>query len=308
MTQWWEKLVYQLIRILARWIGSMSPRRGLRVGRFLGRLLFRWHGRYREIAVENLRNAYPEKEVKETRDIAARVFENLGTLLYEICRSTILSDDDYSRLVTVDGRHHIEKAHARGKGVLLLTAHFGNWEYLTAMIPHFGHPISIVYRPLDFKPLEHFIVDLRTRFGARMIAKKKGFRKVLGSLQRKEMVALLMDQNVAWREGVFAPFFNRPACTNKGLALLALKTGAPVVPVFLLREADGYRGVIQPEIPQVRTGDKTKDVEINTANYNRAIEDIVRQYPEQWFWVHRRWNTRPYCPWPRRAKAKAAKK
>jgi Kdo2-lipid IVA lauroyltransferase/acyltransferase len=299
MTHGWEKLTYQLIRILARWVGRMPPQRGLRTGKRLGRRLFRWHGRYRDIALENLRKAYPEKGEMEICDIAERVFENLGKLFYEVCRSTALSDDDYSRLVTIEGRHHIEDAYARGRGVLLLTAHFGNWEYLTAMIPHFGRPISIVYRPLDFKPLEHFIVSLRTRFGASMIAKKKGFRKVLGSLQRKEMAALLMDQNVAWREGVFAPFFNRPACTNKGLALLALKTGAPVVPVFLLREADGYRGIIQAEIPLIRTGDRTKDVETNTAAYNRAIEAMVRRYPDQWFWVHRRWNTKPFCPWPR---------
>jgi Kdo2-lipid IVA lauroyltransferase/acyltransferase len=277
----------------------MSPRRGLCYGGRIGRLLFRWHARYRKIAIENLRNAYPEKAEADTRRTAVKVFENLGKLFYEICWSTTLSDEAYSRLVTIDGLQHIEDAYARGKGVLVLTAHFGNWEFLAGMVPAIGLPISIVYRPLDFKPLEQFVVERRTRFGGRMIPKKKGFRKVLQSLQQKEIVALLMDQNVAWREGVFAPFFNRPACTNKGLALLALKSGAPVVPIFLLREDDGYRGIIQPEIPLIRTGDKTKDVEINTAAYNRAIEAMVRQYPEQWFWVHRRWNTKPYCPWPR---------
>jgi Kdo2-lipid IVA lauroyltransferase/acyltransferase len=300
MKHWWKKLAYRLIRFLSRRIGQMSPPRGLRTGACMGRLLFRWHARYREIALANLRSAYPEKTAAQIRDIAVKVFENLGKVFFETCRAAVLSDSDYSRLVAIDGARHIENAYARGKGVLVLTAHFGNWEYLTAMIPPIGHPISIVYRPLDFKPLEQFIVELRTRFGGRMIPKKKGLRKILQSLQQREIVALLMDQNVAWREGVFAPFFNRPACTNKGLALLALKSGAPVVPIFLLREDNGYRGIIQPEIPLIRTGDKTKDVEINTAAYNRAIEAMVRQYPEQWFWVHRRWNTKPHCPWPRK--------
>jgi KDO2-lipid IV(A) lauroyltransferase len=277
----------------------MSPQNGQGNGARIGRLLFRCHARYRKIAINNLRHAYPAKAESETRKTAVKVFENLGKLFYEICWATTLSNEAYSRLVAIDGLHHLNDAYSRGKGVLVLTAHFGNWEFLTAMIPIIGHPISIVYRPLDFRPLERFIVELRTRFGARMIPKKKGFRKVLQGLQQKEIVALLMDQNVALREGVFAPFFNQPACTNKGLALLALKSEAPVVPIFLLREDNGYRGIVQPEIPLVRTGDKTKDVEVNTAAYNRAIEAVVRRYPEQWFWVHRRWNTKPYCQWPR---------
>jgi len=299
MTHWWEKLTYLLIRLLSRLVGRVSPERGMRSGERMGRLLFRWHARYREIALDNLRRAYPEKEEKEKRHIAVKVFENLGKLFYEICWATTLSDEDFGRQVTIEGMHHINDAYAQGKGVLALTAHLGNWEFLAVVGQRIGHPMSVVYRPLDFKPLEHFIVKMRARFGAKMIAKKKGFRKVLQRLQQKEMVGLLMDQNVAWREGVFAPFFNRPACTNKGLALLALKSGAPVIPIFLLREAEGYRCIIQAQVRLIRTGDKTKDVEINTAAYNRVIEAMVRQYPEQWFWVHRRWNTRPYCPWPR---------
>ncbi len=113
------------------------------------------------------------------------------------------------------------------------------------------------------------------------------------------MVGLLMDQNVAWREGVFADFFGRPACTNKGMALLALKTGAPVIPAFLIRNHSGFTAKFLPEIPLIKTGDKVKDLEANTAQYNRVIESVVRQYPDQWFWVHRRWNTRPFYPWPR---------
>jgi KDO2-lipid IV(A) lauroyltransferase len=299
MKRWWEYPLYILVVGSAKLFGSLPHEHGITLGNALGRLLFRLHGRYRIIALENLRNAYPDKQERECRQIATRVFENLGKILYEICWSTTMSNRELGKQVRIEGMRHIKTAYAKNRGVLVLTAHFGNWELLSIVGKKIGYPLSVVYRPLDFTPLERFIIGLRTRFGGHLIPKKKGLRKILRSLGRKQLVGILLDQNVAMREGVFAPFFNRPACTNKGLALLALKSGAPVVPIFLLREKNGYRGIIKPEVPLVRTGDKTKDVEINTGAYNQAIEEMVRRYPEQWFWVHRRWNTRPYCPWPR---------
>jgi len=125
-------------------------------------------------------------------------------------------------------------------------------------------------------------------------------RKILQNLKQGGLIGILMDQNVDWYEGVFVDFFGRRACTNKGLALLALKTRAPVIPIFLVREKTGFRVEIGEEIPLVKTGDKIKDIEANTQQYNNAIEAFVRRYPDQWFWVHQRWKTRPYWPWPRR--------
>jgi KDO2-lipid IV(A) lauroyltransferase len=299
-----EGFIFFIIHGLARGVGSIPRKIGLRLGKAIGQLIYWQSRRYREICINNLQNAYAEKTPAEILAIAKQVFENLGKIFYEICWSSTLDHADLSRYVKIEGMQHIRDAYAKGRGVLVLTAHFGNWELMSIVGKKIGYPLSFVYRPLDFKPFERFTVRLRTRFGAGMIPKKKGLRKILRSLDRQELVGLLMDQNVALREGVIAPFLNIPACTNKGLALLALKTGAPVVPIFLLREAQGYRGIIQPEIPLVRTGDKTKDVEINTAAYNQAIETIVRQYPGQWFWVHRRWQSKPHCEWPRRPKQK----
>ena len=259
----------------------------------MGRLAYTIVKRSRNIALNNLRNAYPEKKDAQIQRIAKAVFENLGKLLYEICWSNCLNNDELRRHVKIEGMAHIQTAYAKGKGVLVLTGHFGNWELMPVVGHLVGHPFSIVYRPLDFKPLERFTIRSRTRYGGSMIPKKRSFRKILNSLDRKEMVTLLMDQNVAAREGVFVPFFNMPACTNEGLALLALKTGAPVVPAFLLREKKGFTGMILPEVPLIRTGDKIKDLEANTSAYNQVIESVVRRYPDQWFWVHRRWNTKP---------------
>jgi len=112
-------------------------------------------------------------------------------------------------------------------------------------------------------------------------------------------VGILLDQNVDWYDGVFVDYFGRPACTNKGLALLALKTGAPVIPVFLIRDGKRFIFHCEPEVPLVRTGDKIKDIEVNTERFTKIIESFVSRYPEQWFWLHQRWKTRPYHPWPK---------
>jgi KDO2-lipid IV(A) lauroyltransferase len=183
--------------------------------------------------------------------------------------------------------------------VLALTAHFGNWELLTVSAALLDIPLGILYRPLDFKPIDRFFVNLRTRFGAKVIPQKRALREILRSLGGGEIIALLMDQNVDWYEGVFVDFMGRRACTNKGLALIALKSEAPVVPVFMVRRRNGFTTIFLPEIPLIKNGDKTRDIEENTAQYNKVIASFLHQYPEQWFWLHQRWKTRPYHPWPR---------
>jgi KDO2-lipid IV(A) lauroyltransferase len=178
----------------------------------------------------------------------------------------------------------------------------GVWELLPLLstMELKGWPANIVYRPLDYAPLEEFIVRHRTQFGAKLIKKSNALGEILKCLKRGELVALLMDQNVGWRKGVFAEFFGHRACTNKGLALLALKTRAPVVPLFLVREKSSYSVHIGEALPLITTGDRTKDLEANTQQYNTVIESFVRRFPDQWLWVHQRWKTRPYKPWPRK--------
>ena len=288
-----EHIAYGLLVLLTREIGSLPPRWGLAIGAGLGQLSYRLLRRRRHVVLENLRAAYPEKSELKIRTIALAVFRNMGKLFFEICRFTCMDDEKLLELVEISGLSHIQTAFEKGKGVLVLTAHFGNWELMPVLGALLTYPCSYVYRPLQSPVLEKFLARTRTRYGGEKIPKKRSFRKILKFLDRKGLVFLLMDQNVRRQEGVFAPFFNRPACTNKGLALLALKTGAPVVPIFLLREETGFKGLILPEVPLVNTGDKEKDLEANTRAYNLAIESVVRQYPEQWFWVHHRWKTKP---------------
>jgi KDO2-lipid IV(A) lauroyltransferase len=293
MNRMMEQIAYTLIVLLTRGVGSLPSGWGLSIGAGLGHLSYRLLRRRREVTLENLRGAYPEKSEEAIDAIALAVFRNMGKLFYEICWFTCMDDDELLGRVTISGEEHIQAAYEKGKGVLVLTAHFGNWELMPVLGAHLKHPCSYVYRPLDAAALETFLARTRTRYGGTKIPKKRSFRKILRFLDKKGLVFLLMDQNVRREEGVFAPFFNKPASTNKGLALLAMKTGAPVVPVFLIREEIGFKGLILPEIPLIDTGDKEKDIEANTLAYNRVIESVVRQYPEQWFWVHRRWKTKP---------------
>jgi KDO2-lipid IV(A) lauroyltransferase len=295
-----EKAAYKGIKILFRLLG-LIPQKWQRLSAdFLGRIIFLTDRRHQRIVIDNLTHAFGgQKNRFEIRTLAKRVFMNLVLIIFEVAWSLSLEEKQLRKYFTIDGRSNIKNAYEKNKGVLALTAHFGNFELLTVIGAMIKNPLSVVVRPLSFKPLDRFFVDLRTRFGAKMIPKQRSFRAILRSLERKEIVVLLMDQNVDWYEGVFVDFMGRRACTNSGLALLALKTRAPVIPVVLIREKTGFRAEFGPEIPLIETGDKRKDVELNTLQYNRIIEDIVRRYPEQWFWVHQRWKTRPYHPWPK---------
>lgn len=295
-----EKAVYTAIRTFFLCLGIFPLYTGRRLGALLGRLIFVCDSKHRDIALDNLFHAFGrEKGTRQIRGLGQRVFQNLGQILFEIGWSLRLKRKDIHKYFAVEGLSNLKGAHERGKGVLILTAHVGNWELLTVVTPMTGYPTSIVVRPLEFRPLEEFFIRLRTRFGGKLIPKKYSMRMVMKSLKRGEMVGLLMDQNVDWYDGVFVDFFERLACTNKGLALLALNTGVPVVPVFLVRDKSCFRIEFGHEVPLVQTGDKTKDVETNTQQYTKVIESVIRRYPDQWFWVHQRWKTRPYHLWPR---------
>jgi KDO2-lipid IV(A) lauroyltransferase len=295
-----QEIIYKAVSASFKCMGLIPRALGVRVGGFLGRISFLANRKHREIALNNLTLAYgDEKSPREIRTLAKKVFENLGKIVFEVGWFSTLNRTDFDKYFRMHGLSHYTNAVGRNKGVLLLTAHLGNWELLTIFSGMTGYPVDIIYRPLDFRPLDKFFVNQRTRFGGNLIPKNRSMRKILETLRKGQPLAFLMDQNVDWYDGVFVNFFGRRACTNKGLALLAIKTEAPVVPLFLVRENSGFRLEIGPEVPLIKTGDKRKDIEANTQQYNDVIEAFVRRYPDQWFWVHRRWKTRPSKPWPK---------
>jgi KDO2-lipid IV(A) lauroyltransferase len=262
----------------------------------LGQLLYALDGRHRRIVERNLAIAFRDRTHRERRKIARSVFRNLGRVMAEFSFIPRLNEHNLNRYLSVEGVENFHRAHEKGKGVLFLTAHFGNWEWMAAIFPLLvGYPCHVIVRPLDIQFIDRLVEGLRTRTGNHTVPKQKSMGRILHLLKEGKVIGVLLDQNVAWQEGVFVNFFGEPACTNIGMALLALKTGAPVLPSFNIRQKDGrYRVVIEPEIPLIRTGDKDSDVEKNTELFTRVIERYVREYPDHWFWLHQRWKTRPW--------------
>jgi KDO2-lipid IV(A) lauroyltransferase len=272
-----------------------------RLADILGRLWFRLDNKHRLIALNNLSLAWgDELNGRERRNIARRNFIHLARVVLELPYIRMFTPEKMDEFVTFDGVDNLDAALRMGRGVLVMTSHFGNWELMAVAFSLRYRPVNLVIRPLDIAFLDSLITAIRIRGGNQMIAKKGSVRKVLRLLAAGEVVGLLIDQNPAWYEGVFVPFFKEIACTNKALSALALRTNAPVIPAYNVREANGtYRVVFEPEVVLHRSGDARRDMEENTANFNRIIESYVRRHPEQWFWVHQRWKTRPYQPWPR---------
>lgn len=295
-----EKLIGILLTTLVGLLGKLSWGTSQQLGRALGNLLYTCNPHHRRIALDNLARALPELTLRRRQEIARGVFHNLGIMFFDICRAWQLPEAQLLRWFRLEGLEHLRQAWEQNRGILILTGHFGNWEFLSVICAKLNLPVGIVYRPLDFKPLDHLICDFRTRFGGYLIPSRKAMRRIVQIMKQKGIVAVLLDQSVDWYEGVFVDFFNQRTCTNKGLALLARKTGAPVLPLFMIRENGGFIARFLPPVPPAQTGDKTRDVEINTARYNAVYEELIRQYPEQWFWVHRRWKIQPFSPWPRR--------
>lgn len=281
-------------------LGRIPRPRARKLGNFLGDLGFWLDRRHREIALSNLAFAMgAELNAKQRLDMAKSIYRNMGQILFEVGWSLAVPPAELNRHIRIDGLENFLSAKEKGKGILVVTGHLGNWELLPIVADSANVPINVVYRPLDFAPLNLFFEKLRTRFGGRVIPASHAMIRIVRALKKKEMVPILMDQSVDWYDGVWVDFFGRRTCTSKGMAMIALKSRAPVLPVFLYREASGFRAVVGKAIPLVVTGDKTKDIEANTLNYSKAIEKAVRRHPEQWFWVHRRWKKRPYCVWPK---------
>lgn len=297
MKRVFEGVVYQLLQGLIWLLGSMPLSWCRRCGTVLGYCLHTVSRRRRKIAMDNLGLAFPDKSLSERAKLCRQIFVNLGMSVFEIFWSYRLDQKSFSRFFRIEGREYVDKAYAQGRGILSLTAHFGNWEELVVVNAMLDYPASILYRPLDFPPLERLITKMRGRFGARPIPRKKSLRQVIRALGEKHMIGILFDQRVGKKEAVYVPFFGHPVSCSNGLALLALKTKAPVVPAFLVREKDGFCAQFLPEIPLIETGDKFKDIKQNTVQYNRVMEKMIRRYPEQWFWVHRRWRSEDYSNW-----------
>ncbi len=282
-----------LLKILSFFLGHLPRALAYWLGVMLGRLGYTLDKSHRKRAIENLTMAFAgEKSPAEIALIARGVYENLAINAMELMRIPWLTREKLNGYVDTADFAKAERIIKEGRGLMACTAHFGNWELLAAAYGITSTRFEIVARKLDSPVIEDFVKWVRTRHGNRVIDKKGSMRELLKAINSGGVLGILMDQNVDWREGVFVDFFGKPACTNKGPATLALKTGTPVLPAFLVREGTRHRVVIFEELKIEATGDKERDVTELTRLMTESIERIIRMYPEQWFWVHRRWKTR----------------
>jgi KDO2-lipid IV(A) lauroyltransferase len=264
------------------------------VGISLAWMVYLLHGKLRRVGRRNLELAFPEKSRKERAKILRGVFTSLGRQLAEVCLYRRYTHENVSKIVVYEGFENYERALARGKGVLFLTAHLGAWELSAFAHSLYGYPLGVLMRPLDNPYLDRWVRNYRTLHGNKAVDKDFA-RGLIAAMRKGEAVGVLMDTNMIASQGVFVDFFGIQACTASGIARVALRTDAAVVPGFTIWDPmlKKYRLRFDPAAKLIRTGDTEADVVANTALFTKIIEDYVRRYPDQWLWVHRRWKTRP---------------
>ncbi len=290
-----RKLEYAAAWPFIKLLGILPRSLSRAFGISLGRAFYLLHGRLRAVGMRNLAMAFPEKSEAERARILRGVFTSLGRQLAELCQFPRYTRENVEEVVVYDGLENFEKAYARGKGVLFLTAHFGAWELSAFAHSLHGHWLHIVMRPMDNPYLNRLIDHYRTMHGNKTVAKDDFVRGLLAAMKAGETVGILMDTNMTPPQGVFVNFFGIPACTASGLARIALRTDAAVVPGFTIWDPGlgKYRLRFDAALELIRTGDLDADVVANTQRFTSVIEGYVRKYPDQWLWVHRRWKTRP---------------
>jgi len=273
----------------------LSVRKGL--FKLFFRLFYLVGSKNRLIVLDNLQHSFPEKDLKEIIKIAKGVYRHFAIVAAEFFSLPSIARENIHRWVELEGLKNYQSAIAKGKGVLFIAAHFGNWELMTIAVPLYLKPMQIVYRPIDSPVVDNMVEYVRTMQGNDLIPKGGSGKRIMELLQENQIIGILSDQNVAAYEGVFVDFFGRPACTGVGLAVMAMRSGAPVVPAFMVRQKSGrYKLILKPVMEAVCTDNNEADLRVNTQRFTKAIEDIIREYPDQYFWFHQRWKTKPYQP------------
>ena len=290
-----RKLEYAAAWPFIKILGAM-PRplsRAFAIG--ISQVVYLLHFRLRQVGLRNLAMVFPEKSEAERARVLRGGFASLGRQLAELCQFPKYTPENIDEVVTYEGLENYERAYARRKGVLFLTAHFGGWELSAFAHSLHGHWLHIVMRPMDNQYLDRLLQNYRTMHGNKTVAKDDFVRGLLAAMKAGETVGILMDTNMTPPQGIFVDFFGIPACTASGLARIALRTDAAVVPGFTIWDPAlrKYRLRFDPALELIRSGDLEADIAANTQLFTRVIEDYVRNYPDQWLWVHRRWKTRP---------------
>jgi KDO2-lipid IV(A) lauroyltransferase len=289
-----HRLEYCLARGVLKALGALPHPAARGVCAALATLSYWFWPRLRKVGHFNLKLAFPEWSVRQRRRVLFGLFRNFGRMLADFAHFPRWNRQNIERLIIYDGFEHYARAQSQGRGVLFLTAHFGNWELGSFAHGVYGYPCHFVVRELDNPPLDRLINAYRCLSGGKAIEKRDFARQVLRAFAQGEAVGILIDQNMLAGEGVFVDFFGRAACTTTGPARVARKTGVPIVLGLVIWDANLHKYRLRFEsVEWIRREDPEEEILVNTASFTHLIEEYVRRYPEQWLWVHRRWKTRP---------------
>jgi len=291
------RLEYVALRSVLGFLAALPLWLALRAGELGALLGYLLDVPHRRIGMRNLGIAFPERSRRERRRILRGSFLNLGRMAAELAHLPRLSTEQLRDMVRFEDEAWWKEAVGweRSTGVLVLSGHFGNWELLVFAHGMRGHPVHMVHRAIANPLVDRWLNALRARAGTRMIRKNAGAGGVLHALRERALLVLPIDQNSTRGLGVFVDYFRLAASTNAGMARIALRTDAPIVPAFIVREGRSarHRVHVLPILEVERTGDAQEDVRRNTQRFTAVFEEMVRRYPEQWLWMHKRWKTRP---------------
>ena len=291
-----EHFIYWAVRGFSELIGSLPLPLSMFLGRAVGWGVWFVDRRHRIVADENLRAAYGDSLSAEERGRIIRgVYRNLGFILIEMIKTPrVIHRHSWRRRIRVEGEENARAAAALGRGVIFVSGHIGNWELLGLGITLLGYPLHTLARPLDNALLDSYLLRARTRFGQRIVSPGDSFRSFLKILRDGGFIGVLADQNQL-EKGVFVDFFGRKAATLRTVAALHRRTGAPIVTGYVRREHGSLRHRIRvdPAIICDRTPDAEGDIRRITQAFTSRVETYVRETPDQWLWLHRRWKTQP---------------
>jgi Kdo2-lipid IVA lauroyltransferase/acyltransferase len=261
----------------------------------IGSLAFLVLSRLRRVGYRNLQVAFSDLPPAERTAILRAEYRSLGWQLAEFCQMRKYTPENTREFLSYEGLDYYLAARDAGQGVLILTGHLGAWELSSFYHSLMGYPMSMVIRRLDNELVDRLVNDIRCQHGNKVVHKDDFARGLIAAMRQGETVGILMDTNMTPPQGLFVDFFGTPACTASGMARVALKTGAAVLPGFLLWEESSQRYVLRfgKQLELIRSDDNEADILANTAMFTKVLEEYIRQYPKQWLWLHRRWKTRP---------------
>ncbi len=286
---------YLLLRVVVFLLSRLSWNGTRRLGRFAGRLAW-LTGVRRDVTLENLAQAFPEWNEPRRRSVARACYEHFGTTFLELCRLPHVTREEVLLRTTFERPEAFAAAHAAGRGAILLTGHLGNWELMGAAVPSLGYPTRFLVATQSNRLVNAYVCRARQSAGAGILPAEYGLRAILRTLRANEFVAFLSDQD-AGRDGRFVEFFGRLASTPLGPVRFARLARAPIILGYSIRRPDGTYFARMPPPIQVRTDLPAEEAELEATRESVALlEGVIREHPEQWFWMHRRWKTRPPAP------------